>query len=386
MKSVKVKAFLSCSLHDDDKDVTELVRALCKGMDIECFTVDRAHVKDPATVARTEIKARPVFIAIATRRDVLSPGKFATSDAIKEEISFAHAFQKNIVLIRERDVADGSMSRVSELVFNRSELTKPEFIEKLVSSLHEGKMAGIQPHELLLEQGPSEYFIEELTSLRELVESGDGYIWHFSTTRRLKFAEDYDRSLKYGAWPSAGSVTCRNGEPDVTFQCGLSASSRQFKEAVEIEKVTPAQIELRMKLDPSPVAGDYLTLTMKTRSKYFAPIYKCSGAKPLIRLKGRSFSSLSGCVAPCRVQRLKLCYIFPEGYVRLNDLSAFASVYFNSVDEPLDYEIRRIKMESEEISGKIIAKIEIEEPHVGYEYGLDWNPLPEGNDPYHATA
>lgn len=384
MKSIKVQAFLSCSRDPNDEEIVRLVRAICIGIDIECFTVDRAHSAPAGHVALDEIKKRPLFIAIATRRLDLHNGTFATSDAIKEEIAYAHVLQRNIVLIQESGVVDGSMNQPANYIFDRADIHKPEFLEKVIASLHDAKMQSIQSHEFLLEQGPSEFFLEENHSLRELVETTDGYEWHFSNTRRVAFTQPYDRPLKYGAFPAAGPVTPASSDLSATCECKLGPSSKAFTQDVDVRHQTADAIDLRVSLRPTPQKGDFLTITINARSKYFSPIFRHRDAKPLIEIEGKKYFSMCGCIASSRSRSLKICYIIPQVAAEISDLRPFAAFrYLNHIDEPVEREMHRIKAVIEPVGGKIIARIEVEEPLFGYAYGLVWNPILEGSDPYH---
>ena len=357
------------------------MRAICEGIDMECFTVDRAYPIAPGVVALDEIKKRAAFVAIATRRTETADHQFKASDAVREEIAYAHAFGKNIVLIKEAGVVDDGMNRVADLTFDRSDLHKPDFLKKLVTSLHEAKMKSVQSHELLLEQAPPEFFAEEMFSLRELIPVSGGFEWHFSTTRRLRFSCAYDRPIKYGAWP-AGPVAIRETDPAVVWECHLGQSSKGFALKVTEIECDPAKVDLRLSFEPTPQPDDFVTFTIKARSKYFAPIFKPPTGEALLTIKGRDFHALSGCVPAHRVQKLRIRYVFPENYPLHGVLEPFAAVYLNRVDGLLDGEIGRIKSEVEESGGKVFAKLEIEEPLVGYAYGFAWNPPISGSDAY----
>lgn len=136
-------AFIGHSFAPDDSAVVGFVKDLLTEMQIRCSSGERAEAVEVHEKVKKRILAANLFVGIFTRRDKIE-GKdlWRTTDWLVEEMSFAAANGKKLILLRENGIADfgGLQGNLEYIEFNRLELHKaaPKILQT-IWSLNPGK-------------------------------------------------------------------------------------------------------------------------------------------------------------------------------------------------------------------------------------------------------
>ncbi len=152
MAEILFKAFLSCSLTPEDRDVVEFFKRLIRSFEIEPEIYDYQEIGRLPDKVKEHIIRSDCLIAIATRRKKIEGSDFwACPDWIHHEIALANAYKKPIAIFfeecvkieglinmeerRERFSRDNliqSMEKITRFLFNlRNHLESMYRFEKL---------------------------------------------------------------------------------------------------------------------------------------------------------------------------------------------------------------------------------------------------------------
>lgn len=105
MPEIRFKAFLSCSLAEEDKEVIDFFRKLIKSFDIEPEIYDYQEIGRIPDKVKENVIRSDCLIAIATRRKKIEDSDYwACPDWVQHEIALANAYSKPIAIFVEEGV------------------------------------------------------------------------------------------------------------------------------------------------------------------------------------------------------------------------------------------------------------------------------------------
>lgn len=174
MAEIRFKAFLSCSLADEDKEMIDFFSNMVAALDIDLLTYDYQEIgRIPDKIKENIIKS-DCLIAIATRRNKIERSDYWTcSDWIQHEIAIATAYNKPIAIFVEEGVKIEGLIAMEERrqIFNRKHLIRSvdkiaKFLFKLRRNLEVTYQTGIMHAPVLLRHyihSKEEVISDELT-------------------------------------------------------------------------------------------------------------------------------------------------------------------------------------------------------------------------------
>lgn len=129
MAEIIFKAFLSCSLAQEDKEAVEFFKNIIKSFDIEPEIYDYQEIGRIPDKVKEKITTADCLIAIATKREKIEDSDFWTCpDWIQHEIALANAYNKPIAIFFEENVKIEGLIGVEE---RRQKFTRDELIKDL---------------------------------------------------------------------------------------------------------------------------------------------------------------------------------------------------------------------------------------------------------------
>jgi hypothetical protein len=382
MKSVQVKGFLSCSFQDSDREICQLFRAVCEGLDIDCVNVDRAWNEVPPDRARKLIEECKVIVAVATQREQLHDGSFNMPPAVRDEISIAYALKKPLVWFKEKGVnLKGFLQNYgTHLEFERTGIHEPNFLKKVISSVHDLKLTALASEEVMGDQDTQGVLLERMHAMFELKKEDGCYVWVCTTNRLFRFTKPYESRIKAAAWPVASA----NGGPareKIVWSVIKGHSSRPFTISTDVERDSPEVLEVSSKVDPVPNDGDTLELTHVFKARHLNQILRSdTGFNGGCLIGNRHYDCCDGLVPIFRTKELKLRIIFPQDYgILTGDIEPIVCAYSAGIDYPVETEKQRCKVSKENFAGTVLYTIEVESPLPRHIYGAAWNLPSAGN-------
>lgn len=382
MKSIPTDVFLSCSFRDEDREVVNLVKAICRALDINCKNVGDGFSQVPPDKAREYIRNLPGIVAITTRREHIRDEEYSMPSAVREEISMGYALGKPILLIREDGVQfDGFMNNYGTyLPVSRTSLWQTDSIEKLVASIHNLKMSLLPPDDSSLFAQTSDYYAEVLLGLIELEKTPEDFVWATTVTRKLRFTRDFTGELKSGVWPDK-AVRIDKDAPNLEWKIKFDSGSKDFELIPEVKEISPALLDVSIKVIPAPQENDFLEYTFFWRSKYSFPIYP-DQATTYVMINGKEYSAIAGIIRSVRTEILKLNYRFPKEYgLNSRDVSPLVATYSSTLGHVVENEIGKLSTSIDTIGGNVIVSVIANKPLMGCMYGIAWVPPQGSNKP-----
>lgn len=375
MNSANVDVFFSCSFAEEDKKLNEFFYAICNALDIRGSNVSGAFAQTPPEKAKQMIADSQALIAICTRRTEMLDGKYFMPDAVRDEIAFAYGQDIPVLMFVEDGVQLAGFNFGTHLRFDRNTLGDPDVLEKVVKSIHAIKLDVLSPSDLMIGQDSNEFYVEYVRSLKEMKELDGGYCWVYSAGKMLKFIKHYKRSFKAGAWASVPSKLAENSEL-ISWELKVESASRDLDIKHTIEKHTPECLEVLLKIEPSPVEGDYIEYSTIISSPFLNPVWDedVADGAPL-HLEAGDFRCSDGSIFTHRTKKALLVFRFPRSYgLGKHDIVPFVGSHSSSVDYEVESEIKRANIQIESIAGNIEVKMEVDSPLRGHVYGIAWNP------------
>jgi hypothetical protein len=376
MKSILKNVFLSCSFRPEDQPIVSLVRAICEGLDMRCLNVDIGSPATPPAKARKLISDTSGLIAIASRRHAMKDGRFAMPDAVHDEILFAYGQGKPILLLKESEVlSEGFLNNLGTyLTFERASILDREFIRQLTSSIHGFKMELLRPDELVFGQDTHDFYSECTEMTVTLEKTRKDFMWKYSVLRTIHFLRDFARTIKTGAWATVPTHLQHLARP-IKWTIGCPKHSK-IKVESTILKATASRIEVDLHFTPQPKAGDVVEFSGNFSSKFLNPIFRDDVVEPAhLEIARRKFAVYDGHIPITATKRLVVRFRFPSRLgLKLNDLSPFVGRYTSGFNYLEPEEMRRLRIRQESLDGNIEIDLDIDEPRLGFMYGLAWNP------------
>jgi hypothetical protein len=379
MQSIAIDIFLSCSFREDDAALVNLVKSICRALEMDCVNVSKGYGQIPPEKAREYIKGLPAVIAIATRGQRAGEKEYVMPSAVREEVSMAYALGKPILLIRESGVQfDGFMNNYgTHLTFSRDSAWTTEFIEKLVASIHTLKMDLVPVDGVATYPHNPDYYTEVCRGLFELEKTEEGFEWACTVTRRIKFCNDFKGTLRAGFSPE--QVVPKNESlPDLEWHIIYESGSRQFELKPSVNQISAASLDLSIHVTPQPQENDFIEYTLFGRSRYLFPIY-LEEAHTSVVIKDRVYSAFAGIIRSSRTDILKLQYRFPKEYhVNVKDITCLVATYSSNIEYVVESEMQRIVSSIDSFGGNVVVNLIASKPLLGCFYGIAWIPPTEG--------
>ena len=380
IKSTSIQIFLSCSFHEEDKEIVDFFASICHGLGIQCVNVDKGFGKTPQETARQLVGDSHALLAIATCRDEMTKGNFMMPKAVSEEITMAFANKKPILIFAENgvDMEQGFISPYhTHLRFNRESLADPKFLKKAIESIHGLKMGVISPEDLQVAQlGQEHIFAEYVRHLVELVEQSGSLVWRYSITRRLKFTSRFTEAIQHGAWEAV--------PPSETSGCNIKWSAR-FHNGNKAFKLTPTEeictgdnCQISLNIEPKPEANDFIEYSVLFVSPYLNPVFleDIRDPRAKIIINETEFLCTDGMVPIVRTQNLKIHFRFPPILgLKPEDFVPIVGSYTNKIDYLVESEMKRMIVNKENFGGNVLIDIYIQSPLLQHMYGVAWNPV-----------
>lgn len=370
-----IEIFLSQSFRKEDAEIANLVRAIAEALDLKCRNVDRGSSSVPADEARKLIGNAEGLIGIAVRRNRVSGG-YDMPQAVREEVAFAYSMRKPMLVLMENKVQHvGFMGNMATTMpFDRKDLAKPHFLQKLVSSLDNFKQSITSARSGGINALSARYYATKFSALIELVRTRRGYEWHHAYTRHLIFTADLQQQpIPVRVWPSVRVSTSLRTRRE--FDAKVEGGNRNFKLKIDKE-ISPSGITGLLHLTPSPRAGDSVIISSIAKSNGINPVYRQElGGRTGLVVAGSRYRAFDGITPLQATHELSVRMRFPKGFpIALDDIEPFAAHHTVSVNFTDQNEIQRCDREVESLGGNIDAMIHVRKPTVGYLYGIAWNP------------
>lgn len=363
--------FFSCSFKKDDQDVVDLVRGVATGQGLECVNVDTGAAPTPPEEVKRLLQNAAGLIAVATRRDALSGGEYHMPSAVRDEISIAYGLGRPLLLFREEGVRfDGFLTNYgSHLTFDRKEIYKPDFIQKLVKAVSGFR----ETITAALPEIAEEFHIEESKFMTILQETDGGFTWLNVMSKRIRFDQRFTEPIKMRWWSGVEDVA--DDAPPMEWIVDVIGTTRQFTASTTVHKLTADAIELSVKLKPDPDTNDVVELSRTLKGPHLLPLYKTPTMQPTITVGGVAYDINEGVVPIERTKALRMIWQFPRSYgLGVSDIEAVAASHTQNVDYPVATERDRMKVRKESFGGQIIVDISVENPLLRHLYGIAWSP------------
>ncbi len=376
MNSANVDVFFSCSFAEEDKKLNEFFYAICNALDIRGSNVSGAFAQTPPEKAKQMIADSQALLAICTRRKEMLDGRYLMSDAVRDEIAFAYGQDIPVLMFVEDGVQLAGFNFVTPLRFDRNTLGDPDVLEKVIKSIHGMKMEVISPNDLMIGQDTDEFYVEYNRALYEMKEVDGGYYWVYSITKRLIFLKPCKRQIYTGFWASGQkSELAENAEP-MFFELKVESASRDLNIKHTIEKHSAECIEVLLKIEPSPVEGDYIEYSTIVSSPFLNPVWdEDVGSSAPLHLEAGDFSCADGFIPIQRTKKLWFVFRFPRSYgLGKHEIVPFVGSHTTTVNYEVESEIRRANIQIESYAGNIEVKMEVDSPLLHHIYGIAWNP------------
>ena len=377
MQSTNIDVFFSCSFHEEDRVVNDFFVAICKALDIKCVNVNAAYSSVPPDVARKIIDDSQALIAIGTKRNKLENGDYAMPSAVQEEVSMAYGKEVPILLfVEEGVVVDGMKGNFcTHIKFNRDNLCDKEQLERIIKSVHGVKLEVLSPNDLIYDHDTPEIMADHVKQLIELQKTESGYIWSYTTSKRIQFLSTFKRSIPVAFWASVPAIIPSNEKP-IQVEINLEGHSRDLSLKIEKTKETPDCAKSLIKIEPHPEKGDFIEYTSHAESKYFNPtFYEDIKENVIVVVDGEEFHCIDGFVPIQRTKFASLEIRFPRGFgLTKSNIRFFVGSYTDEVDYVVESENKRAQVEMDEVGGHLTVKMEIESPLLRHMYGFAWNP------------
>lgn len=237
MVEVGFNLFFSCSINKRDKQVVEYFRAVCEGCHMTCANVDRASPRSPAREAKKMIQESDALIAIATKRQRRTDGKYDMPPAVHLEIGMACGLGKPVLLFVEDGVSvEGLTDKVSTYAsFEREKLWDARFLKDVIRSLYDLREEVLFRDRKVAAFAAAEYYSELSDVFVTLKKEAGHYVWNYNGTRRLVFTQKPKHPIKLSAW---ASVPTKHVDQKEHLKWGytIDDASRKFKLVTERER------------------------------------------------------------------------------------------------------------------------------------------------------
>lgn len=379
MKSASIKGFFSCSFKPEDKNINDFFKAVCEGLDINCYNVDGGYTETPADKALSMICDADVIIAIATKRNRFDGvEKFSMPEAVSNEISFAYSNKKPLLIIKEDAVrVEGFLANYgTHLSFSRESIWDSEFLRKVVHSVHNLKLGALSDHELILSQEITEFIAEKVSHLYELEKEAGGFCWQHSIQRTIKFVKNFNKPLKISRWNDSANGRSSEGLKPIDLIFEIINSSRKFEFTIDYEERNAYGVIANVNFSPAPVEGDVIEYFVSFRGEHLCATYlEDTDSRSVITLDGKRYEACDGVVPVNRAKDIEIQFCFPREYgLRDGDLKFFAASFSQGIDYIVESEIERAKIDVKTIGGKKCITAKISSPLLRHVYGVTWVP------------
>jgi len=380
VKLARKEMFLSCSFHDEDKNLVRFFESLCNGLGIQCIFGDKGFAETVQEMVVRRISDSDAFLAIASRRDEISPGNFSMPKAVNEEITVASTIKKPTLIFAEEGV-DLESSFINKhhfhIRFNRESLADPIFLKKAIESIHNLKMGVISIEDLQIAQiGQEHIFAESAKYLVELVEELGSPVWKYSLTRCLRFTSRFSDPIPHGVW--AVVPTSQTPKHKIEWKVNFKNGNKSFKINSIENDCTSDNCLISLSIEPIPEADDCLEYSVSFKSQYLNPLFQedIEDPRAKIVIDGSKYLCLDGMIPIIRTQDLKIQFRFPPILkLDLDDFVPFVGSYVkDNVDYLVKSEMRRMTVNKDDFGGNIFIEISVSSPLPQHMYGVAWNP------------
>jgi hypothetical protein len=236
-------------------------------------------------------------------------------------------------------------------------------------------MTVVKPHNVGTDHGISEAHAEYVYHLIELKSKDEGFIWEYSTSKKLHFTKPSKRGFPSSVWATVPANLPEAPEA-IKWSINTISSTRGIIAEAKIESETPERLEVLINMVPPPEEGDHVEYTTNTASRYINPVWKDEvTSNSLVHLNDGDFVCADGLIFIHRTKKGILEFRFPREYgLRRSEIHPFVGSYTSSVDYEVESELTRATVKTEDFGGSISVRMEIESPLPGHLYGIAWNP------------
>jgi len=379
MRSIPIDIFLSESFDIADKEVNDFFASICKGLDLRIENVSFGASRVPPDQARKLIARAQGLIAICPRREELVDGSFNMPQAVNDEIAFACGIDTPILAIMEGGVNKGGFKEKfrTYLQFDRGKLNDPSFIQDAIRSIHEFKVDLIDHDQISSAYEPADSHAETLTHLVELKKHGDDFVWEYSTTKKIVYTKDSNRSFPTSVFSTQGVKIPDNSDP-IHWDYEHISSSRGLRLIPTIDQQTAACVDVRLKPEPAAEENDHITYRTYSRSRYLIPLWEDEAADDRkVHLEKGDFRVSEGLLFIHRTKKAIIEFRLCREYgIEKKDIVPFVGSYTSSIDFEVESELERANVRVEDFGGSLTIRMEIDSALPGHLYGIAWNPPP----------
>lgn len=374
MSCPHVTAFLSCSFRDEDKDVNDYFKAICDALNITCKNVSDGYALTPPEVARKMIEESKIVLAVITKREETSPGKWTMPSAVHEEMAMAYALKKpTLIVIEEGVTCDGFLGNLGTYkAFNRDSLYTNDFIKTAVTSIHGLRMQAVEQNNLLPDQDAVGFFADRVCFLVDLVKENEKPVWNYQSTRKLVFTRPLAGQIKQCSW--ADNLP-EGATEKIKYELKCLSNSGPIDPIVQVIRDTPQQIELGLEFSDNPKKDDWIEIEFSSSSPNFNWLAKADIKDHAgIPIGGKIFDCIDGLIPIQPTRELHMQIRFPGWYlIDRSSIFPFVGSYSGSIDYLAESEMKRCSIETSKFGSNTQVDIKVESPLMRHVYGVAWN-------------
>lgn len=369
-----IKTFFSCSFDDEDKDVVDYFLSIAVAFSCFCDNVKTASSINPPEKARQMIKESDMVIAIATKRKKSIDDKWSMPDAVLQELSFAYALNKPVVLFVEDDV--------ELLGFTKSISTYYVFSRKLISSSQQNAEIIKAFFDVRKEMDASSYIEPQLGHETESLRcntrgeySETGLMWKTSMSKQVVFTEKKVEPIVVDYY--IDDTTENSDGIDSLFTSSLNIEKMGCKYVYNVDTSKSEKgVHYSITFDRNPEIGDRMLITQCASSQYY--INDASGEEAEIVFEGKKYACQDMVGVMSKTYKLQQVLEIDKAYgLKVEDVVVFSgtAVY------PLNYiiidyketERCRLGFHADDIGYAIRFTLELENPVINNRYYFAWN-------------
>ena len=372
----KFRAFLSCSLSEEDENLRELFKEYIESLG---FEVTIYNFQEPIPLSNgieKQIQVHDCLIALVTRRHkIKDSNKYICPSWLPTEIAWAKAYGKPTAVLIEKDVILEGLPKIERYeTFDRNNLLNdfPKIIKYLTNL-----------RELLFEHD-----IERLIPAPILVRNSIDSILEIRSKMEYVFTVEVTMTAL-----SDNLQVCHHSTRLKEKYPNLSVKSKEFKFEI-IEK--PEHVEVKYHIDrndddmflwriifePPLAKGETIRYWYKRVSKNNKP-YTLEEAEERMKAPGFPFSepvAFTDWLIMYPTERLRTEVLFPEGYIVKSPRFTVTIGRSGNVSHQEIQRLARDKsFEVRKIGDRIRLILDVQRPLWGYKYWIMWTP-PKGQE------
>lgn len=216
---------------------------------------------------------------------------------------------------------------------------------------------------------------ERVSSVRSLRHVGDSFQWSTSLTKELRFHRLLQRPFTSSVWPNRRWKRPTDA-PRASWGIDFQGGSRKFTLTTQPLVELPDELEIRIRITPTPEAGDRLKFTRWFRSRWLDPVF-AEDVPPdfpsAVTIGNSQYQIYDGVLITEPTLELDYVCEFPVGYgLTVGNVAMFAGKKSGIIDTVLPREMARAKKSIDPFGGGLRATLHVDDPKLDHFYGYAW--------------